>query len=196
MKVEFTMPTTSDYKKFSDVSFSTNCLDDRVKIITTDDDGHTAELFVENSVVHKLGENYIRSHIKMYYSEALCEWFAKFSENDYYNDPERNPEKVISVRFCGIEGGTGREVYKGIDTERYYLRENFYPRETFAKWYVCEKRRTAEDGNEARANLIFECNGQCEKVRYDDWNGVAAYGDTFNKEFSEAAQMGGVKDEI
>ena len=40
-----------------------------------------------------------------------------------------------------------------------------------------------EDGSEPRANLIFECGGQKEKVRYDDWNGVAAYSDTFNQNF-------------
>lgn len=187
MKIEFSKPTEYDYRKFTDTLTSADCLNDRVKIILSDGEGHTAELFVQQETVSRLGEDYIRSHVTMYYSETLCGWFAKLSENDYYNDPERNPEKVIRVRFCGIEGGTGREVYKGIDTERYYLRENFYPRETFAKWYVCGKRRTAEDGNEARANLIFECNGQQEKVRYDDWNGVAAYGDTFNSDFSTAA---------
>ena len=80
-----------------------------------------------------------------------------------------------------VEAGTGRQVYRGEDG-RYYLRE-VSRREPFAKWYICGKRRVFEDGSEPRANLIFECGGQKEKVRYDDWNGVAAYSDTFNQNF-------------
>lgn len=184
MKIEFTKPTEYDYRKFIDSLTSADCLDGKVKIILSDGEGHTAELFVKQETVSRLGEDYIRSHVTMYYSETLCGWFAKLSENDYYNDPERNPEKVITLRFCGIECGTGREVYKEVETGRYFLRENFFPRETFARWYKCGKRRIPEDGNEVRANLIFECDGQREKVRYDDWNGVAAYGDTFNADFT------------
>lgn len=188
MNFTFSQPTENDYREFTEVQLNASCLDGRIKVTATDDEGHSAYLFIEQERIDRLGKDYICSHITMYYSKALCGWFLKLSENDYYNDLERNPEKVIHIKFDGIEGGTGREVYKGIETGRYYLRENHFPRETFAKWYICGKRRMPEDGNEPRANLIFECNGQREKVRYDDWNGVAAYGDTFNKDFSEAAQ--------
>jgi len=188
MKIEFTAPTEDDYQKFMESLGNANCLDGRVKIVTTDDNWNTAELFVEQKIVDRLGEDYIREHITMRYDEMLGEWFSGFSQNDYYNDISRNPEKVIVVKFFGLEEGTGREIYKGVETGRYYLRENHYPREAFAKWYICRKRRAVDDGNEPRANLIFECNGQREKVRYDDWNGVAAYRDTFNKEFSAAAR--------
>lgn len=188
--IEFLKPTEydhrCDYRKFTDILKSADYFNDKVKIILSDGEGHTAKLYVEQETVSRLGEDYIRSHITMCYNE-VCGWFAELSENDYYNDPERNPEKVVQVRFCGIEGGTGREVYKGIEDKRYYLRENFFPRETCARWYVCGKRRTAEDGDEPRANLIFECNGQQEKVRHDDWSGIAAYPDTFNRNFSAAA---------
>ncbi len=183
MKIEFSKPTEYDYRKYDDSLGSSSCLDERIKITATDEDGHTAELFVEQKDVERLGKDYIRSHVTMYYSKFLCGWFLEMSENDYHNDIERNPEKVIQVKFDGIEGGTGREVYID-ETGRYYLREVHYPRETFAKWFICGKRRKIDDGDEPRANLIFECNGQREKVRYDDWNGVAAYGDAFNKDFS------------
>ena len=169
MKIEFTKPTESDYRSFTDALGSAGCLEGRVKIVLSNEVGNTAELFVEQKTVDRLGEAYIRSHTEMYYSEALSSWYVKLSENDYYND---------------LEGGTGREVYKEVETGRYFLRDNFFPRETFAKWYECGKRRMPEDGNEVRANLIFECDGQREKVRYDDWNGVAAYGDTFNMDFT------------
>ena len=69
---------------------------------------------------------------------------------------------------------------------RYYLRD-VSNREPFAKWYICGKRRVFEDGNEPRANLIFQCGEQQEKVIYDDWNGVAAYSDTFNPNFYKEA---------
>lgn len=184
MKVQFTKPTEYDYRKFLDALSDASCLDGRVKIIAQDDEGHTAELFAEQELVDKLGKDYIRNHITVRFVKSLDGWFAKISENDYFNDPVRNPEKIIRLTFDGMEGGTGREIYKGIDTGRYYLREVHYPKEEFAKWYVCGKRRMTDDGDEPRANLIFEHNGQREKVRYDDWNGVAAYSDTFNKVFN------------
>lgn len=74
-------------------------------------------------------------------------------------------------------------IYVGIDTEKYFLRANFFPRENFAKWYICGNKRMSDDGDEPRPNLIFECNGKKEKIRYDDWNGVAAYSDTYNRHF-------------
>ena len=53
----------------------------------------------------------------------------------------------------------------------------------FAKWYLCGERRVPEDGREPRPNLIFQLGDQTEKVVYDDWNGVAAYKEQFNKNF-------------
>ncbi len=179
----FTTPTADDVKHYVNL-FGSNLLEDNMKIIATDDDGHTAVVFPLKEEVERLGEEYIRSHAIMKCSKSLGLWYLEYSQNDYYNDTERNPEKVIKVKFCEIEHNTGREVYKGIDTERYYLRDNSYPREDFAKWYVCGKRRVPEDGDEPRANLIFEHNGEREKVRYDDWNGVAAYSDTYNRNFN------------
>ena len=89
------------------------------------------------------------------------------------------------VKIVAVDGGTGRQVYRGEDG-RYYLRD-VSNREPFAKWYICGKRRVFEDGNEPRANLIFQCGEQQEKVIYDDWNGVAAYSDTFNPNFYKEA---------
>ena len=186
LNLTFTTPTADDIQRYISL-FGSNLLEDNMKIIATDGDGHTAVLYSLKEEVERLGEEYIRSHAVMKYNKVLGQWLLEYSQNDYYNDTERNPEKVIKVKFCEIEANTGREVYKGIDTGRYYLRENYYPREKFAKWYVCGKRRTFEDGDEARPNLIFDYNGEREKVRYDDWNGVAAYGDTYNRNFNPTA---------
>lgn len=130
----------------------------------------------------RLGLAYIEQHTKLEHSEVCDEWFMKCSQNSWYNNLERNPEKVIKVMFVGIEDGTGREVYRGVETQRYYLRE-VHANQLFAKWYVCGERRVWEDGREPRPNLVFQLGDQMEKVVYDDWNGVAAYKEQFNKNF-------------
>ena len=140
--------------------------------------------FSDGYVTVSLCVAYIEQNAKLEHSAVCDEWFMKCSQNSWYNDPEHNPEKVIKVIFVGIEDGTGREVYRGAETQRYYLRE-VYARQLFAKWYVCGERRVWEDGREPRPNLVFQLGDQTEKVVYDDWNGVAAYKDQFNKNFRE-----------
>ena len=183
MTVIFSKPTEQDKIDMSTV-FSADVLEGRTKAEFTDDEGHTAVLFIDSETMNRLGQEYIKNNTTLYYSAFCEEWCAKLSQNAYYNDPQRNPYKIIRVSFDGLEGGTGREIYKGIDTGRYYLRENYSPREDFARWYVCGKRRRTDDGDEPRANIIFEYNGKQERVTYDDYNGVAAYSNTFNKDFN------------
>lgn len=48
MKIEFSAPTEYDYRKFED-TLSRSCLDGRIKITATDDEGHTGELL---SLIH------------------------------------------------------------------------------------------------------------------------------------------------
>lgn len=182
MKVKVINPTQQDYEKFQHTIGNAAALDGRVKLICTDDEGHVGELFVERDCFERLGLTYIEEHAKLEYSELCEEWFVRMSENDWWNDQKRHPDKVIPVRFIGIENGTGREIYKGIESGRYYLRE-VSRRESFAKWFVCGTRRMPDDGNEPRPNLIFQLGDQQERVVYDDWNGVAAYPKQFNKNF-------------
>ncbi len=185
LNLTFTMPTADDIQRTISL-FGSNLMEGNIKIIATDDDGHTAELFRLKEVVEQIGEEYIRSHAFLKYNTTLNKWLLLYSMKDYHNDTERNPETVIKVEFCEIEPNTGREVYKGIDTEYYYLRENHYPREFSATWYVYDKRCAFEIVDKARPNLIFEYNGEREKVRYDDFTGVAAYSDTYNRNFNPA----------
>lgn len=177
MKVFFTSPTKQDQKELEDAGLKASLLDDRVKIVAVDDDSHVGTLFMGQKDYDRLGEDYIRQNVSMQFSKFTNSWFVRVSENNFYNDQARNPDKIIPVSFVEIENGTGRQVYRGEDG-RYYLRD-VSNREPFAKWYICGKRRVFEDGNEPRANLIFQCGEQQEKVIYDDWNGVAAYSDTF-----------------
>ena len=178
LTVTFTTPTPEDIS-----SYDPGILDGRIKLIVEDSDGHQAINFMEREKYNRLGEDYIREHIRIRFDKFVEEWFVNLSENDYYNDPERNPERVIHVEFVAIETGTGNQIFRSPETRRFFIRECAYPRENFAKWWVCGTRLRPGDGDPPRANLIFECRGQREKVRYDDWNGTAAYSDTFNKDF-------------
>ena len=180
VRIEYSEPTEEDRKMFVETGFSQSCLDGRTKITCHDAEGNEASVFVFTNRIEELGKKYISDHAVLRYEKFCDSWRVIISENDYYNDQKRNPDKTIDVKFEGSEGST--EIYIGTETKRYYLRQN-YPEEGFAKWYICGKRRTVDDGDEPRANLIFRCNGKIEKVRYDDWNGVAAYSDTYNHEF-------------
>lgn len=124
MKIIVTTPTSQDYKKFSSAGMNAEaCLADRVKLICQDDAGHVAESFMKQDEFDRLGLAYIEQNAKLEHSAVCDEWFMKCSQNSWYNDLEHNPEKVIKVMFVGIEDGTGREVYRGAETQRYYLRE-------------------------------------------------------------------------
>lgn len=177
----------AEYIKTFGNSDVANIFDDRVKLTATDDDGRSAYVFIEQNRVFMLGLDYIRSHAKVQKLGFLDEWYVTISEDDFYNDPVKNPPQTIHLQFCGIESGTGREVYRDITSKRYYLRY-VSPSECFAKWYICGTLRRLDDGDPPRPNITFECNGQTELVRYRDWNGVAAYSDTFNPNFIDLVE--------
>lgn len=181
IKCSFSIPSAEDRLSFEKVGLSPSLLAERVKITATDEDGNTADTFMKKEQFDKLGEDYIREHAELRYGNFQG-WYVEVSEDDFYNDLQRNPKRVIRVVFDGLEEGTGREVYKGEENGRYYLRE-VLRLERFAKWYVCGTRRCADDGLPPRANLIFMCGNQSEKLVYHDWNGACAYKETFNKNF-------------
>lgn len=179
MTVTFSKPTAAEIEEYS---FSGD-METRIKVTATDEDNHTAFTFITQDMLDRLGKSYIESHLRMWYESVFDDYYIAISKNDFYNDLQRNPEKVIPVRFVQIENGTGREVYQDIESGKYYLRENFAPREQCARWLVCGKQRRTDDGDEPRPNLIFQCNEQTEKVTYDDWNGTMAYSTTYNPNF-------------
>lgn len=175
MKVRFEEPSEADKNEYVP-----GLLDDRIKITAIDDDGNTGYVFMRKDTRARLGDEYIKEHAAMTYSSFCEEWLLTISEDDYYNDLDRNPEKIIDLEYEGTEDGRGREIYVSPATGRHYLRESFYPREKFAKWYALGK---TDIDDITRPNIIFKCAGQSEKVTYKDWNGVAAYSDTFNPDF-------------
>lgn len=178
MKAKYSPIAEADLQQYT----CPEILQDRTRVDVTDENGNTGYCYMENHRIQKLGKAYIEAHAKLEYSEVCRSWFVSVSENDFYNDETRNPPKEIPLVYVGTDARTGREEYRGIETGRHYLRE-VSRREPFAKWYVCGNRRTIDDGDEPRANLVFILGDQREKVTYDDWNGVAAYSNTFNPDF-------------
>lgn len=177
MNVTFTAPTNADVAQMDGIDLS-----GRIKITATDGvkHGHTYMLI---SIYNKLGVDYIIDHIELNYSDFLEEWCITISENDYYNDQNRNPDKTIHVEFIDTDGRTGNEIYKDVNSGRYWMRQ-VSNKEDFAKWFVCGYHfPRIEEGNEPRPNLIFVNGSQREKVTYHDWNGTAAYSNTFNRSF-------------
>lgn len=162
-------------------------LTDRKAVVFTDDDGHTGILFMKNDEIEMMGEEYIATHSKLEYSRFCEEWFATVSQNDYRNDPARNPPKTIDVRFVEMMNGVYAEIWREADGGRYFMRQRF--NEPFARWLTCYKTQYGwEDGACIRPNITFRHGQQTETTRYDDWNGSAVYSDSFNQNFLEGTE--------
>lgn len=113
--------------------------------------------------------------------------FGDFLRIDYAaikNDEVRYPTKIIPVEFVESMSGENTRIFKALDSEKYYMRVSSFPRESFARWLTAHKKQGRwEDGNTIRANIIFDLNGETEKVTAKNWNGCAAYSETFNEAF-------------
>lgn len=183
MDVQIKNVDIDDIDKFNEAGMNID-LSDHYKLIATDDAGNSGYMFIPITLFDSLGMKYISTHVSLEYSEVCGEWFVKLSQNDYHNDFQRNPPKIIHVKFIENKAGENTEVWQNVDTGRYYLR--MLCNEPFARWMTCGSRRTGwEDQQTIRPNITFEnvANGQMESVRYNDWNDVAAYSDTFNSKF-------------
>lgn len=156
----------------------------RKAVVFTDDEGNSGTLYMKEENVELLGEQYIAENSKMEYSKVCEGWIPSVSWNTYKNDPIRNPLKTVDVEFvCDIKGEY-TEIWRRLDTGSYLMRKLY--NEPFARWLTCfDRQGWWEDGNCIRPNITFRHGKQTEKVRYDDWNEVAAYSDTFNPHFRE-----------
>lgn len=181
-------PTQYDQEEFSAIGLNID-LSNRVRIYVQYNDRdrtECAKTFMERDTFERLGVDYIVAHAELHTSSVVG-YVVHISQNDYWNDMARYPETIVPVTFIGTEDGTGRELYRsaaGRGKVIYYAREVYYPRENCAKWF-CYGARNSGDGWRPSANTIFDNHGHREKVRYDDWNGVMAYSDTFNVKFNQ-----------
>lgn len=184
MKIEILSVTQSDKDRMTSVGLNGEALDGRKKILAEDTQGHTATLYVEAEIVDRLGEEYLRNNITLSYSKVLNDWQATLSQAAYYNDSTRYPEIIMDVEIHDIKQDDGAEVYRGIDSGKLYMRQVSL-REDFARWLRCSRHSQFQytDVAEVRANVVFRHKKQVEKVTYHDWNGNAAYPNTFNRNF-------------
>ena len=81
-----------------------------------DSEGNVGILYLTPEFIERLGLGYISSHCKMEYSELFKQWFVTISEDDYYNDPVRNPPKTIQVNFVCEKEGEQTEVWKNVES--------------------------------------------------------------------------------
>lgn len=185
LTVEITGMTQEDFDRFDGCGMDGfSCLAGRYKLVVHDRLGHEGITYMEIAEFDKLGLEYIRNHAVLEYSEMCKEWFVKISQNDFHNNPEKNPPKCVTVRFIEMKCGENTEVWQDAYSGKYYLR--MLCNEPFSRWMTCGGRSTGWlDRNEVRPNVTFmnAANGEIETVRYNDWNGTAAYSDTFNPNF-------------
>ena len=120
------------------------------------------------------------------------EYFGDALRIDYaaiQNDEQRNAIKLIPVVFVENDTKTNAKIFKNPETKRYYYRLSSFPREKFARWMTCEKRRGEWDAlSEIRTNIFFSLNEQVEKVTCTNWNGPAVYEENFNEAFEKAGE--------
>ena len=186
MTVVYSVPTIEDRQSLTKAGLDGSVLDERIKATFTDAEGHSGELFLEKEKHERLGEKYIAENSSLEYSKFLETWMVCVSENAYYNDPVRYPPLAITLRYISKRESDGAEVYKRTDVakgaKRYCVRY-VSNRENFARWCISSGYKNSEFDSRCRSNITFVCREQCETVRYDDWNDVAAYSDTFNPDF-------------
>jgi len=180
LKIKFSPITQDDLDKYE----HPDLLDDRMRMDVTDEQGNSGYTYIPEAMVQRLGTEYIAKHCTLEHSEVFEEWYPRITEEDFYNDPDRNPPKTIQVKFVEMKPGEDTEVWQNVATGSYYLRQ--LCREPFARWLTADKRMYGfEDRNLFRPNITIQnvANGQTERVYYKDWNETAAYSDTFNANF-------------
>ncbi len=149
--------------------------------------GKKALTAIEKTDIDLYGEEFLKSHAKLKWDSFLEEYVVKIPKNDYWNDPALFPLKTIDVEFVEMMYGEDTEIWKCQETGKYYMRQLF--REPFARWLSCYKKHgNYQDRAEIRANITFRNGDQTETVTYNDWNGNAAYSDTFNPMFNAGVE--------
>ena len=163
----------------------------RVAIDCVDEKGHKGTCYFENSKLEKLGRAYIEAHCTLE-SNVLCGeemWNVRISEDNYYNDVEKNPPKIVDVVFVSNKSGEDTEIWQKIDGDRGYLLR-ILCNEPFARWMTCDGPETGwRDRANVRPNITFRNGKETETITYKDWNGLAAYSDTFNPNFRSGGDI-------
>lgn len=100
------------------------------------------------------------------------------------NDIEFNKPITIDVEFVENVEGTNDTIFKAIEKEKYYIRQDD-KKEKCAKWYSAFKDKGLWQDNAAiRANVTFRLKDEIEKVSYSNWSGAGVNSKDYNKKFS------------
>lgn len=103
----------------------------------------------------------------------------------YYNSTEHYPPKTIHVEFVQEIRGEVKEIYRSLETGRYYFRIPS-PRESVAKWFSCYGPKMGYmDKAQIRANVTFRHGEAAETISWRRWDGYAAYDEQFHPNFRE-----------
>jgi len=173
--------TEQDIERLNNVGFNGKSFSEDRKVLEFEDEtGATATMYIDDWKIDQLGEDYIRDNATLEHSEVLEHHVVTLSQANFYNDLIRFPAKEIEVEYVRTKEGERTQIYKCEKTGKYYLR--MLCNEPFARWMSATNRGELDVAN-IRANITFVHNGQKETVTYNDYNGNAAYSDTFNKDF-------------
>ena len=182
MKITVYNLEESDYQIYTDAGFNRSVLTGRKRVRFEDEQGNVGISYVLETDIEKAGLSYLAENTNMEYSAVTNKWVPTISWNAYMNDPERNPPKTVDVQYVETMTGEDTEIWKRLDGKGYLMRQ--LCREPFARWLTCDKKQWGWcDRNNLRPNITLRNGDQTETVLYDDWNGTAAYSETFNPDF-------------
>ena len=97
----FSEPTLEEQRKYDDDGFCVD-LSQTVKVSVSDEWKHSGYCYMAKSDVERLGLDYIKDHVRLEYSEVLEEYFVRMSQNDWYNDTQRNPERLSLLLMSAL----------------------------------------------------------------------------------------------
>jgi len=151
-------------------------------------DGPCEELYLERRIVEEVGALYVVEHAVLDHNEDGASTL-NVDLHPYYNSVERFPPKTVTVEFIKEIPGEGKEVYRSLETGRYYQRIPS-PRESFARWVSCHGPRLGfMDKARVRANITFRHGAATETVSWYRWNGNGVYDDQFSPGFRKGCSQ-------
>lgn len=172
----------SDYQLYTDAGFNRSILLGRKRVRFEDEQGNVGISYVLETDIEKTGLPYLAENTEMEFNRVTKEWIPTISWDAYMNDLKRNPPKTVDVQFVETMTGEDTEIWKRLDGKGYLMRQ--LCREPFARWLTCDRKQGGWlDGNNLRPNITLRNGDQTETVLYNDWNGTAAYSETFNPNF-------------
>ena len=97
---------------FEKAGYNVAELENQRIIVEVTDEKNSAWVAVPKSEIEFYGEEYIKSHAILKFDKFLEEYTVNISKNDYWNDENRFPQRIIEVEFVENMHGEHTEIYK------------------------------------------------------------------------------------